>query len=99
MVLARTVGVYFRVRSQIQFLLPATLRATSPPTRKLLKKLWEELYGLVQGARKLTRDTLHHKKTTTYKPQVMLLSLHYLVRKICKVGKASPVSTVEFGRR
>lgn len=89
MVLARTVGVYFRVRSQIQFSLPATLGATSPPTRKRVKKLWDELYGLVRGARKLTRDTLHHTKTTTYKPQVMLVSLHYLVRKIYEVSKAS----------
>lgn len=64
-----------------------------------MKRLWDELYGLVRGARKLTQDTLHHKKTTTYKPQVMLLSLHYLVRKICKAKLLqSPLLNLVGGR-
>lgn len=33
---------------------------------KRVKRLWEELYRLVQGARKLARDTLHYKKNLLY---------------------------------
>lgn len=96
MVLTKNV---FYLKSQIQFSLPAALGATSPSTRKRMKRLWEELYELVEVHASSLRITCIIKKTTTYKPQVMLLSLHYLVRKICKAKLLRPVSTAEFGRR